>query len=42
MKTHDSFDYIRDMLSLDTFDFYEIETEFDYEKQALLFVPDDL
>jgi Rad3-related DNA helicase len=29
-------------LSLDTFDFYEIETEFDYEKQALLFVPDDL
>jgi len=30
------------MLSLDEFGFKELESDFDYSKQALLFIPDDL
>jgi len=30
------------MLLLNDFSFKELESDFDYEKQALLFIPDDL
>jgi len=30
------------MYSLDDFEFHELETDFDYSKQALLFVPNDM
>jgi len=42
LKTKWNFDYVTNMYSLSDFDFYELETDFDYSKQALLFVPNDL
>ncbi len=43
LKTNSSFDYIKNILSLEEFnDFYELKSDFNYEKQALLYVPNDL
>lgn len=42
LKVEGSYDYITHMLSLQNFDFFTLETDFDYEKQALLFIPNDL
>ena len=37
-----SFSYIENMLSLKNFATYELETDFNYEKQSLLFIPNNL
>ncbi len=42
LKTKWNFDYVNNMYSLSDFDFHELETDFDYSKQALLFVPNDI
>ena len=42
LKTKWNFDYVTNMYSLNDFDFHELETDFDYSKQALLFVPNDI
>ncbi|MDD3646401.1 MAG: helicase C-terminal domain-containing protein [Candidatus Gracilibacteria bacterium] len=42
LKINDSFDYISNILGLEGFDFKSLQTDFDYSKQALLYVPDDL
>ncbi len=42
LKTWDNFDYIKSIISLDDFKFYELDTDFDYKKQALLFMPNDI
>ncbi len=36
------FDYFKKMLFLDDFDFYSFESDFNYSKQAMLFVPTDI
>ncbi len=42
LKTNDNFDYINNVLELKWFDFYTIKTDFNYSKQALLYIPNDL
>ena len=42
LKTLNSFDYIKDILDLDGFKFYELDSDFDYSRQSLLFIPNDL
>lgn len=37
-----SFDYIKNIIKLDNFEFYTFESDFDYKKQATLFIPTDL
>lgn len=37
-----NFDYFKKILSLQDFDFYSFESDFDYKKQATLFIPTDL
>ncbi len=42
LRIWDSFDYIKNILHLDDFEFEVFESDFDYSKQALLFIPNDL
>ncbi len=42
LSINNSFDYIKNSLNLGNFDFLKLDTDFDYQKQALLFVPNDL
>lgn len=42
LQVWESFDYINKMLNLEDFSSSELESDFDYSKQALLFIPDDL
>ncbi|MCD5380764.1 DEAD/DEAH box helicase [Candidatus Gracilibacteria bacterium] len=42
LQVAESFDYINTMLHLESFSCSELESDFDYSKQALLFIPDDL
>ena len=42
LKIEDNFDYISKMLDLEDFSFKSLESDFDYNKQALLFIPDNL
>ena len=42
MKINDTFDYIKNTLALDDFDFISLESDFDYSRQAFLFIPNDL
>jgi len=44
LKTSDSFDYLKNILALKDFfsDFYELKSDFNYDKQALLYIPNDL
>ncbi len=42
LKINDNFDYIKRVLNLDDFDFTSLESDFDYAKQALLYIPNDL
>ncbi len=42
LKTAGNFDYITQLLSLQDFEFYAFETDFDYSKQATLFMVNDL
>lgn len=37
-----NFDYFKKILSLQDFEFYSFESDFDYKKQATLFIPTDL
>ncbi|MDP2090423.1 MAG: helicase C-terminal domain-containing protein [Candidatus Gracilibacteria bacterium] len=41
-KIEGNFDYFKKILSLQDFDFYSFESDFDYKKQATLFIPTDL
>lgn len=36
------FDYYKALLFLDNFNFYSFDSDFDYEKQAMLFIPTDI
>lgn len=38
----DSFDYVKNILKLDEFDFLSFYSDFDYSKQATLFIPTDI
>lgn len=42
LKIWDNFDYINSILKLEWFDFYSFDSDFDYSKQATLFIPTDL
>ncbi len=42
LQIEESFSYIENMYGLKDFDFFTLETDFDYAKQALVFVPDNL
>jgi Rad3-related DNA helicase len=42
LQIEESFRYVENMYGLSDFDFFTLETDFDYEKQALVFVPDNL
>ena len=43
LEVKNSFDYIKNILNLkDDFEFLSLESDFDYSKQALLFIPNDL
>ncbi|MDQ7022317.1 MAG: hypothetical protein Q9M97_02095 [Candidatus Gracilibacteria bacterium] len=42
LKIGENFDYITKILSLKDFKFRTLESDFDYSKQALLYIPDDL
>ncbi len=42
LQIGENFDYINKMLLLEDFSFKELESDFNYSKQALLFIPDDL
>jgi len=42
LQIGDNFDYITKMLDLENFNFKSLESDFDYDKQSLLFIPDDL
>lgn len=42
LKIWDSFDYFKQLLHLNDFNFYAFESDFNYNKQATLFIPTDL
>ncbi|MGB2110425.1 MAG: hypothetical protein ACPHY8_00345 [Patescibacteria group bacterium] len=42
MQISGSFDYLEKILHLKDFDYHIFESDFDYKKQATLFVPTDL
>jgi len=42
LKTNNNFDYIKNILALNSFEFYDLISDFDYSKQALLYIPDNL
>lgn len=42
LQIDNSYKYIEEMLSLQDFEFATLETDFDYAKQSLLFIPTDL
>ncbi len=42
LSINNSFDYLKNFFSLQDFDFYKLDSDFDYEKQALIFIPTDI
>lgn len=42
LSINNSFNYIKNILKLDEFDFLKFSSDFDYKKQATLFIPNDL
>ena len=42
LRTSNSYDYIQKSLALQNFEFTTLKTDFNYKKQALLFVPNDI
>lgn len=42
LKINENFDYIKNTLCLDDFDYLYFESDFDYSRQVLLFIPNDL
>ena len=42
LQINNSFQYIKNALHLEDFDFLSLQSDFDYSTQALLFIPNDL
>lgn len=42
LKVDNNFDYVHSVLSLWDFESHSLDSDFDYSKQALLFIPDDM
>jgi len=42
LKIWDNFDYINNIMKLDNFEFSSFDSDFDYSKQATVFIPTDL
>lgn len=42
LQIGESFDYIKNTLHLDDFEFLQLKSDFDYSRQALLYIPNDL
>lgn len=42
LSVANSFNYVKKTLHLENFEFYQFETDFDYSKQATLYIPKDL
>lgn len=42
LKIWDNFSYIKKMLSINKFNFTSLDTDFNYDKQALVFIPNNL
>lgn len=42
LQIGDSFDYMKNTLSLHDFEFLKLKSDFDYSRQALLYIPNDL
>lgn len=42
LQMRDNFSYVKRVLSLENFDSYELHSDFDYSKNALLYIPNDL
>ncbi len=42
LSINDSFDYIKNILNLEDFEFFKFKSDFDYKKQSTLFIPNDL
>jgi ATP-dependent DNA helicase DinG len=42
LKTNNTFDYISNVLNLSNFNFFTLDSDFNYSKQALLYIPDNL
>lgn len=42
LQINNTFDYIKNTLLLEDFEFFTLQSDFDYSKQALLFIPNDL
>jgi len=42
LSINNNFDYMKNILNLDKFSFSKLESDFDYKKQALLYIPTDL
>lgn len=42
LKINDNFEYIKNILKLEEFNLHSLESDFDYSKQSLLYIPTDL
>ena len=42
LSINNNFDYIKNILNLESFEFSKLESDFNYKKQALLYIPNDL
>ncbi len=42
LRIWENFDYIKNILDLQDFEFFYLDSDFDYSKQALVFIPNDL
>lgn len=42
LRIENTYEYVTSILHLKDFDFYTLETDFHYNNQALLFIPNDL
>ena len=42
LSINNDFSYIKNILSLEKFDFTRLDSDFDYKKQALVYIPNDL
>jgi ATP-dependent DNA helicase DinG len=42
LSISNSFDYIKKIINLEDFSFHLLDSDFDYKKQAMLFIPKDI
>jgi Rad3-related DNA helicase len=42
LSISNTFDYVKSILNLENFEFYSFDSDFDYKKQAMLFIPTDI